>query len=151
MKTHTQKQCKYILQVLGTLELAVIKISILLFYRRIFTVRSFRLVNNFALVLVAAWGISFTLAIIFQCTPVDTIWKQFELHYLPYCVNQQQVYFAIAISDLILDVFIFTLPLPMVYKLQLPSKQKFAVSGIFLLGSMYVDPSAIFSYPSLSC
>lgn len=131
-------QCKYTLQVLGTLELGVIKASILLFYRRLFTLRKHLLVNNVIFVVVVAWGIAFTLVIVFQCNPVSTIWTQFEIDYMPYCINQQGAYMGLAVSDLILDLTIFALPVPVVIQLRLPLRQKFAVGGIFLLGSMCV-------------
>lgn len=132
-------QCKYALQVLGTLELGVIKASILLFYRRLFTLRKHLIINNVVFAVVVAWGVAFTLVIVFQCLPVSTIWTQFEIDYTPYCINQQAAYMGLAVSDLILDLLIFALPVPVVIQLRLPLRQKFAVGGIFLLGSVWVS------------
>jgi hypothetical protein len=114
----------------------VIKASILLFYRRLFTLRNYLIVNNLLFSVVVTWAIAFTLVVIFQCNPVSTIWTQFELDYVPHCINQHSAYLGIAVSDLILDLLIFALPVPVVIQLRLPLKQKFAVAGIFLLGSM---------------
>ncbi|KAL1988300.1 hypothetical protein VTN96DRAFT_275 [Rasamsonia emersonii] len=134
----TYEHCKYALQVLGTLELGVIKASILLFYRRLFTLRKHLIINNVVFAVVVAWGVAFTLVIVFQCLPVSTIWTQFEIDYTPYCINQQAAYMGLAVSDLILDLLIFALPVPVVIQLRLPLRQKFAVGGIFLLGSVVV-------------
>lgn len=132
------EKCKYILQVLGQFELAVVKVSILLFYRRIFTVRSFRIIDNFAIALTIIWGMAFTLAVTFQCTPISTIWTQFEMNYTPYCTNQRQYYLAGAVSSLILDFMVFALPFPPLMKLKMSPKQKLGVASIFLLGSIVV-------------
>ena len=50
------------------------------------------------------------------------------------------MYQALAISDLILDILVLALPIPMVASLQLPWKTKIKVIDILLLGSVYVNP-----------
>ena len=129
-------QCKYALQLLADITLAFTKTSVIFLYRRIFTVRSFRHVADVAIAATTAWGISFTLVTAFQCTPVSTIWNQFEINYTAYCINQQAFYMATAVTDVVIDLFIFSLPIPMVLKLHLPTRQKIAVAGMFLLGGM---------------
>lgn len=94
------------------------------------------MIYNFAIALTIAWGVAFTLATIFQCTPISTIWTKFEMNYIPYCTNQRQFYLAGAVSSLILDIMIFTLPFPPLMRLNMALKQKFAIGSIFLLGSM---------------
>ncbi|KAI0122730.1 hypothetical protein F4814DRAFT_458320 [Daldinia grandis] len=140
---HTQQlyvyeKTKYIYQLLGTFGLWVIKLSVLLFYRRIFSIRAFRMVNNIFIGLTVAWGMAFTFAVAFQCTPVSTLWNRFELEYGAACIKVQPFYLSLAISDLILDVSIFVIPMPHVHRLKMPWKQKIAVAGIFLLGSVVV-------------
>jgi hypothetical protein len=121
---------------LATITLAFTKTSVIFLYRRIFTVRSFRLITNVAIAITTAWGISFALVTAFQCTPVSTIWTQFEMNYAPFCINQQAFYMATAVTDVVIDLFIFSMPIPMVLKLHLPMRQRIAVAGMFLLGGM---------------
>ncbi|MCJ1263249.1 hypothetical protein MMC22_003119 [Lobaria immixta] len=135
------EKCKYAYHVSTCLSLSLIKVSVLLFYRRVFSTRSLRITYNIGIAITVLWGVAFTLANSFQCTPASTIWTQFEIDYTPYCVNQRQLYLAIAISDFLLDIIIFTLPLPPIFKLQLPLKQKFGLAGVFLLGSVVVGAS----------
>lgn len=130
------EKTKYTYQLLGTIGLWVVKLSILLFFRRIFSVQAFRSVNNIFIGITVAWGIAFTFTVAFQCTPVSTIWNKFEMEYTANCVQVHPFYLFLAISDLILDISIYFLPIPHVWQLQLPLRQKFAVGGIFLLGSM---------------
>ncbi|RWA03413.1 hypothetical protein EKO27_g11690 [Xylaria grammica] len=131
-------ETRYAYQVVGTLGLAIVKIVVLLYYRRIFSVRGFRVVNNIYLAVVGAWGIAFTLVLIFQCNPISTLWDKFEFEYGPYCIQTLSFYLALAISDLIIDVAIFALPIPFIWRLQLPWNQKLGVAGILLLGSIVV-------------
>lgn len=43
---------------------------------------------------------------------------------------------ATAISNMIVDIGILSVPIPIVWKLKIPTKQKIAVSVIFLLGAL---------------
>jgi hypothetical protein len=63
-------------------------------------------------------------------------WEAFESEYPLYCVDVKAFYLAVAVSDLILDVMIFFLPMPHLATLKMPWRRKFAVGGIFFLGSM---------------
>ncbi|KAI1660725.1 hypothetical protein F4813DRAFT_348153 [Daldinia decipiens] len=132
------EKTRYAYQLLGTIGLWVIKLSVLLFYRRIFSIRAFRMVNNVFIGLTTAWGIAFTFMVAFQCVPVSTFWDKFEIEYGAACIKVQPFYLSLAISDLILDASIFVIPMPHVHRLKMPWKQKIAVAGIFLLGSVVV-------------
>ncbi|KAI1479226.1 hypothetical protein F4774DRAFT_425911 [Daldinia eschscholtzii] len=127
---YVYEKTKYVCELLGTIGLWVIKLSVLLFYRRIFSVRAFRIVNNIFIGLTVSWGIAFTFTVAFQCTPVSTLWDKFETDYGPYCIKIQPSSFALAISDLILDALILVIPMP--------HRQKIAVAGMLLLGLVVV-------------
>ncbi|KAI5859277.1 hypothetical protein GGS23DRAFT_586416 [Durotheca rogersii] len=135
---YVYEKTKYTYQLLGTVGLWVIKLSVLLFFRRIFSVRSFRVINDVFIGITVAWGIAFTFTVALQCTPVSTLWEKFEIEYGDSCITVQPFYFSLAISDLILDVVIFILPVPHLWQLQLPWREKVGVAGIFLLGSIVV-------------
>ena len=87
--------------------------------------------------LVAGWATAFTIVMIAQCRPPSFFWEAFEEEYLPHCVNVQMVYQALGISDLILDVLVLALPVPMIASLQLPWRTKIKVIDVFMLGSVY--------------
>lgn len=80
------------------------------------------------------WHSAFFLAFIFQCTPIDTVWNPAAL--APHCVNRIGLWLAYAISDVLTDCLILSMPVPAVWQLQMPTRQKVAVSGIFLLGAV---------------
>ncbi|PSR80432.1 hypothetical protein BD289DRAFT_455302 [Coniella lustricola] len=132
------EQTKYTFHVLGTVGLGVIKLSVLFFYRRIFAIRAFRIVNNVFIGLTVAWTVAITFALAFQCYPVYYVWALFESEYPDHCVEVTSLYIAVAVSDMVLDILIFLLPLPHLYSLQMPLGRKLAVGAIFLLGSIVV-------------
>ena len=43
-----------------------------------------------------------------------------------------------AVLDLVFDILILLLPLPVISKLQMGRKQKYSIIGIFWLGAMWV-------------
>ncbi|KAG8526327.1 uncharacterized protein KY384_000320 [Bacidia gigantensis] len=130
------EKCRYAIELLTTINLSVIKISILLFYRRLFTVRPFRIASNIFIGVVAAWGIAFESAMAAQCSPTHLFWDLFEMEYVGHCINVQMMYQALAYSDLILDILVLAFPIPMIISLRLPWKKKIQILDIFLLGGV---------------
>lgn len=133
-------QCRYIDEVITTLNLGVVKISILLFYRRLFIVRPFKIASAVMITIVAGWAVSFTIAMVAQCNPPSYFWRLFEKDYPTHCIDVFVMYEGLAISDLILDVLVLALPIPMVASLHLPWKTKIQVLDILMLGSVYARP-----------
>lgn len=121
---------------LGTIGLGVIKLSVLFFYRRIFAIRVFYFINNIFIGLTIAWTLAITFALAFQCYPVSSLWNLFESEYADHCVNVTALYMAVAVSDMVLDILIFLLPVPHIWTLKMPLRRKLALGGVFLTGSM---------------
>ena len=88
--------------------------------------------------IVIAWTLSYTVVMAAQCIPTHIFWDDFEIDYGTRCINVQQMYESLAFSDLILDIMVLALPLPMVWMLNMPWKRKIALFDIFLLGTVYV-------------
>lgn len=88
--------------------------------------------------IVASWAISFTCAMIAQCSPVSYFWQAFEIDYPKQCIQVQLVYQGLAYSDVILDVLILALPVPMVASLHMPWRTKIKVIDVLMLGAVYV-------------
>lgn len=133
-------QCRYIIEIITTVNLGITKISILLFYRRLFVVRAFKIASGIMMGLVASWSLAFTSALAAQCSPPTYFWESFEVDFPLHCTQVLILYQGLAISDLILDILVLALPVPMVASLQLPWKTKIKVIDMLLLGSVYVNP-----------
>ncbi|KAI1183032.1 hypothetical protein F5B17DRAFT_443766 [Nemania serpens] len=132
------EKTRYAYEVLGAAGLCLIKLSVLFFFRRIFRVRVFIMVNNVVIGLTAAWGIAYVFALAFQCTPPSILWEKLESEYGDHCVMVLPLYLSFAFTDLILDVIIFILPVPHLWQLVMPMRQKLGVASIFFLGSLVV-------------
>lgn len=92
-----------------------IKLSAILFYRRIFVVNKwspFDVVTKISLIVMTIWTAAFFLATIFGCGQhFNYPWA--PLLYISEC-NTNTRLDALMISDLITDVFVWLLPLPVV-------------------------------------
>lgn len=82
-----------------------------------------------------AWCIAAIAADIFQCHPMSAAFDPDQL-FTSRCMNLQAYYRGVTASNLILDVVVLSMPLCMVWRLKLDTKQKISLSGIFLLGGL---------------
>ena len=58
-----------------------------------------------------------------------------------HCENQNQTNFAVGVTNLVIDLLVVALPMPMLWKLQLTLSRKLQVMGMFGLGAMLVFTS----------
>ncbi|KAF7587689.1 hypothetical protein BBP40_006875 [Aspergillus hancockii] len=127
----TFQKCFFANEISYTLLIPSIKISILLLYRRIFTVPKFRVLSLATGGLVLSWCLAVFITVLLQCRPVSLNWNKAQPGT---CIDAKQFFFGNAISNLLIDVIILALPIPMVLQLQLRLSQKLTILGIFLLG-----------------
>ena len=118
-----------------SLTITCVKISILLLYRRIFTTASFRRVSVAVGIACLLWFIIEVFLDIFQCRPFKAAFDPMLL-LTDHCIDLQSFYSGITVANLGLDLVVLYLPLHMVWKLKLPTKQKLMLSGTFLLGGL---------------
>lgn len=76
---------------------------------------------------------------IFQCSPIAYSWNKTIVG--GYCINVHVMWIVQDILFLVLDIYVVVLPLPMIWNLQITRPEKIAISGMFLLGSLYVQYS----------
>lgn len=109
----------------------------LLLYTRIFFAQTnFIFVSKCIQITNALWGISFLFVYVFQCWPIESIWKK-TYGTRKHCVDPgTTLWCGIAVSSLAIDVAILILPLPYVFRLRLPRKEKWGVVGIFMMGGL---------------
>jgi hypothetical protein len=109
------------------------KVSIVLFFRRVFERAWIRKASNILIVLLVLHGLIFLFLMAFQCLPVEAEW---DPGMPKKCLNTTAIIFAGGISAIIEDVVIVLLPLPLLYKLQMTWKKRFAVVVMLSLGSL---------------
>ena len=117
--------------------MAVIKTSILLFYHRLFGVRKwFRRVLYVTESVVVCWCIATVLAAIFRCSPVRYGLLPVTDETIIHCDDIYAYLLATSVLNVVVEFWILLLPLSVVWTLQLPNRQKVAVTCIFLLGAL---------------
>ena len=111
------------------------KASLLLLYYRIFSPsRRFRLAIYIVTAIVFCQWFSVTLAFIFQCRPVAAFWDHTIQR--AKCIDLPLFTVVSGVLNLMTDVLILCLPMPMVWGLNTTNAQKVTLTGIFLLGAL---------------
>ncbi|OOQ89920.1 integral membrane protein [Penicillium brasilianum] len=109
-----------------------IKISIICFYRRVFTTPRFQSFTFGLNCLIGAWGTGIFLACAGQCRPLRAYWDHsvegqcFDAN-LFFIVNQA--------FNVLMDFVILVLPVPMIWNLHRAWQDKLALNGVFALGA----------------
>ncbi|KZL80834.1 cfem domain-containing protein [Colletotrichum incanum] len=114
--------------------LPVTKISILLFYLKIFPKREIRLSCWVLIGLNVVYFIVFELISIFQCIPVEGAWRAWDEEFPARCNNINIQGWAAAIANILLDLATLILPLRELYNLSLSTKKKVMVMMMFCVG-----------------
>ncbi|KAI9926339.1 hypothetical protein ASPWEDRAFT_698138 [Aspergillus wentii DTO 134E9] len=108
------------------------KVSVLIFYLRIFPSRSFH-ISVWTIVFIAvAYNVASVLANVFSCTPIAKAWDLTIEHGI--CMNRPVFYFANAGLGIFTDFATVLVPIPWLRRLQMPLRQKIAVGCILAMG-----------------
>ncbi|PHH64773.1 hypothetical protein CDD81_4035 [Ophiocordyceps australis] len=116
---------------LWAISAAFIKLSILFFYISIFTMANLRKAVYAVIFLTVALLIAVLFESFFLCRPFAYTWDKT----IPgVCGSTQDAYLAIAIVNLVTDLSVVALPMPILWRLKLPQRKKIAISAILSLG-----------------
>ncbi|KAL8801760.1 MAG: hypothetical protein Q9182_004232 [Xanthomendoza sp. 2 TL-2023] len=145
VKITSNMKIQYAFEFLWSVGIASIKLSILLFYRRLFphsntslkwrTAHAALCAASIILGLISLFGTAF------QCTPVKFLWDPT----IPggHCINFSAFARFTSICNIVTDVLILAMPLPIVWSLHLERGKKVGVCGLFLLGGFVCITSII--------
>ncbi|KAL0264422.1 hypothetical protein SLS55_000372 [Diplodia seriata] len=114
--------------------LPLLKISILLFYLRIFPEKGFRRAVFVTIGLCIGYCIAFVLVSVFQCRPIRYAWLQWDDEHEGTCNNINAQGWSSAAINVILDIIVIILPLPQLWELQLNKRKKFLLLLMFSVG-----------------
>ncbi|KAL4901292.1 hypothetical protein BDW74DRAFT_84770 [Aspergillus multicolor] len=112
------------------------KSSLLLLYHRTFgVVEHFCWALWVSWFLVAGYFVACVIASIISCIPVSYMWHRFEDPRAPgSCYNEIAFFRWNGFANMLLDILMLILPLPMVWQMGLCQKQRLLLTGIFLMG-----------------
>ncbi|KAF0317822.1 hypothetical protein GQ607_014934 [Colletotrichum asianum] len=111
-----------------------------------------RLMYAIAMVLVKVALLLFYFVMsVIECSPPEVFWtsKGDRIIYMQQCMTQskQQAFWdAAGIIVIITDICLWICPIPMIWNLQLPKRQKWAVSAVFALGIISVVAGCVRFY-----
>ncbi|RAK90787.1 hypothetical protein BO79DRAFT_252970 [Aspergillus costaricaensis CBS 115574] len=111
--------------------LCAVKISILLFYKRIFVTRTFQIVSWISIAVVSAWGVLFFFLVLLEGDPISMSWTG-EGHFR---FDTVALGLAQSGTSIALDVAVLLLPIPVLWSLHMRPHKKFGVLLIFWLGA----------------
>lgn len=119
-------------QLLYLAAIACAKASMLLLYLRLFWVKKlFRYTNYIIMTFVATYCTAVALATIFQCKPIRAGWNFF----LPGdCASLQDIAVATGAFNIVSDLAIVVVPVPLVLKLQLRRSKMLGILAIIATG-----------------
>ncbi|CAG8951371.1 hypothetical protein HYFRA_00007283 [Hymenoscyphus fraxineus] len=120
------------IRVTHTVTVSLVKISICLFYTRIFFTNAFAVASRTAIGIILTWMTATIMTFFLICAPLPFYWDHTIVG--GKCGNQRAAFTTIGTVDLITDIIVFILPIPMIWRLQISKDNKVALSGVFGLG-----------------
>ncbi|KAF9241048.1 hypothetical protein CBS147339_4328 [Penicillium roqueforti] len=120
-------------QILYAIGLALVKTSMMILYHKLFgTKASMRIAIYVTGTIVWAWGLSIILESFLICHPVAFNWNPT----LPKggCGNRNAAFVVAGVLNMVTDLMVMLLPIPYIWKLQLPVGRKIGLSVAFSIG-----------------
>lgn len=119
--------------------------SILFFFLRIFPNKKFRVCCWAVMAWVVVSSVLFILLQIFQCLPVDAIWRSWRGDYPGRyrCLDVNSLVYAAAGCSIAQDLTILVLPLPLILGLNTSWRRRAAIAVMFSLGIFVLVTSCI--------
>ncbi|KAF1831226.1 hypothetical protein BDW02DRAFT_591285 [Decorospora gaudefroyi] len=152
----SQRKVTFALYLLYIVAGSSIKISILLFYRRLDSrsiTRTFRILTLLNIAGIALFTIAFVLVLFLSCDPMAAFWQRFDLEtqirgdYTFHCwVDEGADLLSASIISAVQDAIAAFLPTFLYWNLQIPRRQKVALGAIFALGYVVCVVAGVRSY-----
>jgi hypothetical protein len=124
----------FAIQFLYLASISSVKISLLLFYKRVFPNKRFGHAVMATTLFVSLWLIAFFLAQLFEIWPISGNWDWNPNGTYAWEINEAAMNSWLCGTDVIADVVLLLLPVPMIASLRMSRKDKLAFLGIFSLG-----------------
>jgi hypothetical protein len=126
----------YVLEVFYFLQIALIKLTLLFFFLRIFPKPLIRRLLWATIAIDMACSTAFVITAIFQCQPISFFWTKWDEEGPGKCININGLAWANAIISVVLDIWMLALPLYEVFHLQLSWRKKISVAVMFFVGTL---------------
>ncbi|ORY58549.1 CFEM domain-containing protein [Pseudomassariella vexata] len=125
----------YIMEILYFAQVAILKLSILFFYLRIFPAQGIRRLLWGTVALNSVFGLAFVFVAIFQCSPIQFYWERWDLEHEGTCYSINAMAWANAGMSIMIDIWMLALPIWQIKSLKLNWKKKVGVGMMFSVGT----------------
>lgn len=137
------KQSAWLGQFIFLIGTCLVRISVLLFYRRMVKgtfKRRWKWSVWVAIGFTVAWTLGFCIMLLATCTPVEASWKVFDPTYTEdwTCADTRPSNTAAGVLAVVSDCYSLFLPWSMIWPLDMPKRQKFALNIIFSFGIIVI-------------
>jgi hypothetical protein len=126
----------YIMEILYFLQVALLKLSLLFFYLRIFPGTKICKLIWGTIAFDVLFGAVFVFVSIFQCRPVSLYWKNWDGEHQGKCFDVNAIGWANAVISILLDGWMLALPISQIVGLKLHWKKKIGVALMFIVGTL---------------
>ncbi|KAH7066094.1 hypothetical protein BKA63DRAFT_495960 [Paraphoma chrysanthemicola] len=116
-------------------ELALLKLSLLFFYIRVFPGKGAQRVLWGTVAFTTAWGIAYIVVAIFQCRPISYFWTKWDGLHKGTCLDINSVTSSNAAISIALDFWSIGIPLWQLWGLKMHWKKKIGVAMMFCVGT----------------
>lgn len=110
-----------------------IKASILLLYVRIFPLSQFKMWTWIMMGVNVSYNVTFMICSIAQCLPINSRW---DTTIPSVCLNYYAVVVASGVINIVTDVIILAMPIPLIHQLHIPGRKKHMLSAVFATGAV---------------
>ncbi|KAJ5594149.1 uncharacterized protein N7459_000357 [Penicillium hispanicum] len=124
------------------LSLVLAKLSALFLYLRIFRSHTFLLLTYITMGFLIISGLWMVVSGFVFCVPIRDFWSLDYAVHTEHCLPQGAVWFSNAAMQILTDIIILILPMPLLSKLQLPTRQKAGVMLVFGVGICVIATSS---------
>ncbi|KAM0426681.1 hypothetical protein ACHAPT_007997 [Fusarium lateritium] len=111
--------------------IALIKLTILALYWKLFSITA-RVPIAILFSSVVIWMVVLIFVATFSCNPVEKQWNILIQH--GKCMEQKPVYLGGSLPNVIIDFVLVAMPLPSVFRLNIPLGRRLILAGMFTLG-----------------
>ncbi|KAI2793307.1 hypothetical protein POX_b03361 [Penicillium oxalicum] len=116
-----------------TVNVMLIKLSILALYRRLFSTRYMTLAVYCMGVFVILWTVSICVAATLNCIPVARFWDR---SLAGACIDPDKFYYGAQIPNIVSDVLLLLMPQGLVWSLPVAKSQRLLLSCVFMVGGL---------------
>jgi hypothetical protein len=111
--------------------IATTKLSVLALYYKIFAKPLFRTVVLYTIIFVCAWLVAMEVTLGLGCRPIQGWWGEIAP---AECVNKVAFTYFTNITNLVTDIWIFSLPIPILLSLQMQKNRRISLMFLFSFG-----------------